>query len=127
MPRVLMAMGLDCINQAPGIDAFERLLTCRIDIRDYQDVRLIKGSCKIFKAILRPRVAVRLKHHDNAMISRLAGCIERSPHFCGMMPVVIDHGDAARLPFDLKAGDLVITMGAGNVWRVGEELLQRLS
>ena len=28
---------------------------------------------------------------------------------------------------DLKAGDLVITMGAGNVWKVGDELLQRLS
>jgi UDP-N-acetylmuramate--alanine ligase len=28
---------------------------------------------------------------------------------------------------ELKAGDLVMTMGAGNVWKVGEELLDRLS
>jgi UDP-N-acetylmuramate--alanine ligase len=27
---------------------------------------------------------------------------------------------------ELKPGDVVITMGAGNVWKVGEELLQRL-
>jgi len=26
----------------------------------------------------------------------------------------------------LKAGDFVITMGAGNVWKVGDELLERL-
>lgn len=28
---------------------------------------------------------------------------------------------------ELKAGDLVITMGAGNVWKVGDQLLERLS
>ncbi|MCI0424147.1 MAG: UDP-N-acetylmuramate--L-alanine ligase, partial [Acidobacteria bacterium] len=33
---------------------------------------------------------------------------------------------ALALEPELKAGDLVITMGAGNVWKVGEELLQRL-
>ena len=46
---------------------------------------------------------MRLKHDDNAMISRLAGCIKRSPHLSGMMAVVIDHRDASGLPFDLKA------------------------
>jgi len=34
---------------------------------------------------------------------------------------------AAVLEPELKAGDLVITMGAGNVWKVGDELLQRLN
>jgi UDP-N-acetylmuramate--alanine ligase len=34
---------------------------------------------------------------------------------------------AAVLEPELKAGDLLITMGAGNVWKVGDELLQRLS
>jgi len=34
---------------------------------------------------------------------------------------------AAVLEPDLKAGDLVITMGAGNVWKVGDELLERLA
>jgi UDP-N-acetylmuramate--alanine ligase len=33
---------------------------------------------------------------------------------------------ASHLEYELEAGDLVITMGAGNVWRVGEELLQKL-
>jgi UDP-N-acetylmuramate--alanine ligase len=28
---------------------------------------------------------------------------------------------------ELQAGDLVITMGAGNIWRVGEELVKRFS
>ncbi len=32
----------------------------------------------------------------------------------------------ARLVPELKAGDLVLTMGAGSVWTVGEELLKRL-
>jgi UDP-N-acetylmuramate--alanine ligase len=32
----------------------------------------------------------------------------------------------AQLQSELEAGDLVITMGAGNVWRIGEDLLQRL-
>jgi UDP-N-acetylmuramate--alanine ligase len=27
---------------------------------------------------------------------------------------------------ELRPGDLVITLGAGDIWRVGEELLQRL-
>jgi UDP-N-acetylmuramate--alanine ligase len=31
------------------------------------------------------------------------------------------------LESELKGGDVVITMGAGNVWRAGEDLLQRLS
>jgi UDP-N-acetylmuramate--alanine ligase len=26
----------------------------------------------------------------------------------------------------LQAGDMVITLGAGDIWRVGEELLHRL-
>jgi UDP-N-acetylmuramate--alanine ligase len=34
---------------------------------------------------------------------------------------------AAVLEPELKSGDLVITMGAGNVWKVGDELLQRLN
>ena len=41
--------------------------------------------------------------HYDAMIPGLPGCMKRSPHFCWMVPVIIDHRDAARLPFDLKA------------------------
>jgi UDP-N-acetylmuramate--alanine ligase len=33
---------------------------------------------------------------------------------------------ASQLVPTLEAGDLVITMGAGNIWKVGEELLQKL-
>lgn len=34
---------------------------------------------------------------------------------------------ASTLEPELKAGDVVITMGAGNVWKVADDLLQRLS
>jgi UDP-N-acetylmuramate--alanine ligase len=33
---------------------------------------------------------------------------------------------ASQLELALEPGDLVITMGAGNIWKVGEELLQKL-
>src|SRR6188474_2872191 len=104
MPCVLMAMGLDCIHQTFGVDPFEWFLPCRIDVGDDKHVCLIKGACKFLKAILRPGVAMRLEHNDNAMIPGLSGSIESRPHFCGMVPIIIDHGDAACLSFDLKAG-----------------------
>jgi UDP-N-acetylmuramate--alanine ligase len=40
---------------------------------------------------------------------------------------VQDFGEiAARLARDVQPGDVVMTMGAGNIWRVADELVQRL-
>jgi UDP-N-acetylmuramate--alanine ligase len=33
---------------------------------------------------------------------------------------------AAAVAADLEPGDMVLTLGAGDVWRVGEEILERL-
>ena len=41
---------------------------------------------------------------------------------CPKLPDVVRH-----LAARVRAGDLVLTMGAGDVFRVGEELLQRLA
>jgi UDP-N-acetylmuramate-alanine ligase len=32
----------------------------------------------------------------------------------------------ARLKKDLKSGDILLTLGAGDVWKVGEQVLQEL-
>jgi UDP-N-acetylmuramate--alanine ligase len=37
-----------------------------------------------------------------------------------------DPGLMARLRADLREGDIVLTLGAGDVWKIGEELLEAL-
>ena len=47
---------------------------------------------------------------DHRLVSGLGGLAE-------LVPCILP---------ELEAGDLVLTMGAGNIWKVGEELLQKL-
>ncbi|NBO66161.1 MAG: UDP-N-acetylmuramate--L-alanine ligase, partial [Acidobacteria bacterium] len=56
---------------------------------------------------------------------RLAREIERYGHRNASYTGDLDHS-ASKLIETVRPGDLVLTLGAGNVWRAGEDVLERL-
>jgi UDP-N-acetylmuramate--alanine ligase len=51
----------------------------------------------------------------------IAGHGHKAVHYCAGRDAAVEH-----LMEVVRPGDMVITLGAGNVWQVGEELAERL-
>src|SRR5579872_1013780 len=100
---VLVACGTNRFRQRRGRDATNRLFTRGIDIRHDQEVGLIEGAAEVVPEVLRARKAVRLKKHQQAVVTAAARGLERGANLHRMMAVVIDQGNAAHGAFDLKA------------------------
>jgi UDP-N-acetylmuramate--alanine ligase len=56
-----------------------------------------------------------------ALVERIRHFGHRSVEYAGTMARGVD-----RLLAVARAGDLVLTLGAGNVWQAGEQVLERL-
>ncbi len=55
------------------------------------------------------------------MVEEIHGHGHKDAHFLATAEEVVDH-----LRSTVRPGDLVITLGAGNVWQVGESLIEHL-
>ena len=100
---VLVSGRADGFGQPFAGDALDRLLARGVDIGDHQNVRLIEGAAEIVPEMLRARVAVRLKEHEQALVTAAARGFERGANFGGMMAVVVNQRDAAEDAFDFEA------------------------
>ena len=69
-----------------------------INLGDHKNIGLIERAAEIVPEILRPRVAMRLKEHEQALVAAAARGFERRANLRGMMAVIVDQRDAANSP-----------------------------
>src|ERR1035437_7104580 len=93
---------VDRLNQRKRIDAGDRSFAGSINIDHANNIRRLKTISKFMQQIASAGVAMRLKKNKNALEAALTGRFQRGANFCGVMAVIIDHGDAADFPFALK-------------------------
>src|SRR5215472_7712625 len=74
-----------------------------VDIRQDENVGLVEGATEFVPKMLRTRVAMRLKKHQQAAEFASTGSFERSADFRRVMAVVIDDGDAFAHALDIEA------------------------
>src|SRR5215471_3251477 len=77
------------IRQRFAGHARNRAFTRGINIEQHQHVRLIERGHKLVPQMLRPRVAVRLKEHQQTIELAPARSLERSFDLGGMMAVIV--------------------------------------
>jgi len=62
----------------------------------HEDVGLIEGAAEIVPEVLRARVAMRLKEHEQAIELAAARGFEGCPDFGGVIAVIVNDGDVRR-------------------------------
>src|ERR1700677_4029921 len=100
---ILVARRADGFGQNFAVDAFDRSFPGRLNFRLPQNIGLIERATKIFPEKLGARITVRLKQHEQAFVTATARGFERGANFGGMMAVIVNQGDAAKLAFDFEA------------------------
>jgi hypothetical protein len=81
-------------NERVTIDVRYWLLTCRIDIRHDNRVRIVETSTKILKQIMKAAEAMRLYDCHNTPLTCLTSCSQDRTYFYGMVPVIVDYGNS---------------------------------
>src|SRR5713226_163547 len=76
--------------------------TCRIDIEQHENIRLIEGTTEFVPKVLCAGVAMRLKKHQQPIELAAAGRFERRANLSRVMTVIIDHGDFIDHDLDVK-------------------------
>ena len=98
---------LPCPGDATGEsfrrDAFDWLLACRINVEQTNRVGIGEGGCELIHQIASTGKAVRLEDNMHAPESALASRGQSRADFRWMMAVIVNHADARRLAFELKA------------------------
>ena len=89
-------------------NAGNRFFTRSVNRQDYQHVRIVKGTGKIFFQRLRSGKAVRLEYRHDASVAGMARGAERGHDFRWVVPVVIHDQDVRLFAFDLKSAIRVL-------------------
>ncbi len=83
-------------------DAFDRRLARGVNIGHEDRGGIVKRAAELVLQRLRPRVAVRLKHDDDALAAGVLRGGERRADFARMMRVIVDHHVAIGAELDLE-------------------------
>src|SRR5690242_14090612 len=97
-----MTESLNLFGQSAARYSFDRVLACRINISNQQDIGAVKGARKIILQVARAGVTMWLKQSDYSSAGR-SRRRKRSLYFCRMMTVIIYHQHRALLSFDLES------------------------
>src|SRR5882724_8114874 len=73
-----------------------------VDVGQYEDVGLVECTAKIIPEMLRARVAMRLKEHQQPIEFAAAGRFQRGANLDGVMTIVINDGDVIHDALDVK-------------------------
>ena len=73
-------------------DSLDGLLTCRVNLHDIEQVRVMETGKEFIKKSLGSCVSMRLKHHCYSSRRDLSGCLKYRANFSRMMAVVVNHG-----------------------------------
>ena len=90
-------------GQSPAGHARDGGFAGRVDIGQHENVGLIEGAAEFVPQMLRARVAMRLKEHQQAIELAAAGGFESGANFDRVVAVIIDHGDVVDDALDVKA------------------------
>ncbi len=93
---ILVAGGANGVGQRRGGDAADGRFAGGVDVGQDQHVGLIEGAAEIVPKVLRARVAMRLKEHQQAVVAAAARRFERGANFHRVMAVIVDQGNAAQ-------------------------------
>ena len=97
-----MTVRPDPLTETGSTDPFDRFFTGCINIRDNEVISIRKSREKFIEKLLRPGIAVRLKHHNDPVFPHLPRRRQSFPDFRRMMAVVIHHGHSVHLTLDLQ-------------------------
>ena len=92
-----MATAFHAGYQHFGIDTLDRGLTGRVDRRYKYNIGVIKCLLKIIHMVAQSGKTVRLRNRDHPALGALTRCRQNSTNLNGVMPVIIDNGDAFNL------------------------------
>src|SRR5439155_5013510 len=101
--RGLVPEGADPGSERLGRHAFNGMLRSGVYIHHMHRISLMKCPGKIVHQGLGARVTVRLKQHMNVLEAASASAPKGRSNLGRVVPVVIDHRDAALRATDLKA------------------------
>src|SRR5438132_1222309 len=94
---------LNRFHEPLRVYSVNRLLSGRINLREDQNIRRVKGLGEPLKTITSPGIAMRLKNNDDSMFPEIPSSIESGSYFCRMVSVIINDRDSVRPAFDLEA------------------------
>ena len=94
----------------------DRRLAGRIDVRDKDQIRVLKCGPELLLEGLGARVPVRLEHDQHPVPAGAAGCSQRGTHLGGMMTVIVHEHVTIAPVLDLEpaAGTTETLEGLGN-------------
>src|SRR6266849_7568039 len=84
-------------------DAGDGRLAGGVNVCEHQNVGLIEGAAEFVPEMLRARVAMRLKEHQQAIEFADARGYQRGADFGGVMAVIVDHRDVVDHAFNVEA------------------------
>src|SRR6202158_1363970 len=82
------------VRQVAGLDPGGVVLAGAVDVHDQDAVGGAKRTREVLEQRREPRVAVRLKHDDEAAMAQLASRLQRGPNLGRMVRVVVIDGGA---------------------------------
>ena len=97
-----MARVTDRFRQLFAGNAVDGWLASGVDFGNHQDIGLIERTPKIFPEVLRARIAVRLKKHEQAFVPAAPRGFQRGANLRRMMAVIVNQRDAVEHAFDLE-------------------------
>src|SRR5437660_10903249 len=98
-----MAVRHDFINDRLPSDAGKRRLARCVNVGDDYTIGIVEGAPKFAPQRFRARIAVRLKHREDAIASGRLRSREGRADLGGMMRVIVHQQKAVALVFDFEA------------------------
>src|SRR4030042_3103159 len=99
---MLMAIFPESLKEGFCFNAFNTILSCRVDIGKNEDIGVIKRSEKIFKQGLSSAVTVGLKYCNDPFPPTGSCRLECSHNLYRMVAIIIHDENPLLLSFDLK-------------------------
>jgi len=93
---------LDACGQALGCYAGDGFFAGCVDGQDYNSIGIRERTTKLVQKIKGSGEPVRLEDDMNVLVAALAGCGQCGANLGGMVAVIVDDGDAARLATQLE-------------------------
>jgi hypothetical protein len=84
-------------------DPGDWLFTRGINVRYDDEIRIAKRAPKLFLELLRARIAMRLKHAEDALPPGILCCRQRRANLARMMPVIVDDHEPLAAVLDFKS------------------------
>src|SRR6266700_288822 len=96
--HLAMTMRAQAEHEVIAIDAFDRRLAGRIDLRDDDRIGVVEAGAELLEQRLQTGIAMRLHHGDDLAVGRFARGLQHGRDLHRMVAVIVDHRDAVPFP-----------------------------